>query len=161
MALRTTLLAAVAALAPASAIAQGATPSPLTEPRPAVAPRPMLGGPGNISSAARADQVEIRIKDLHARLKIMPDQEPQWSAFTDVMRANARRMSEHYRTGNPQDMTAPEALQRYAQIARAHSDEITALLAPFQILYAALSPAQKKLADEAFRSFQRRGTIHG
>ena len=161
MAHRITLLTAVVALAPALALAQATSPG-APAPSPAIAaPGGMLAAPGNISPAARTDQLEVRIKDLHARLKITPDQEPQWSSFAEVMRANARQMGELYQSGNPQRMNALEALQHYARIARAHSDEITALVSPFQTLYASLSPPQKRLADEAFHSFQRGGRLRG
>ena len=57
------------------------------------------GGPApatKASSKDRAtsseDRVEARIKDLHAKLKITPEQEDQWSKVTQVMRDNTKKM---------------------------------------------------------------------
>ena len=151
---RLNLLVAVIALAPCLAMAQATPPTTPATGEAATAPRPR-------PPAVRADQLEIRIKDLHTRLRITSAQEPQWTAFADVMRANARQMGELYQTGNPQTMTAVDALQHYAKIAQAHSGEITGLVAPFQSLYDSMSPAQKKQADEAFHSFGRRDRARG
>ena len=114
-----------------------------------------------MSAAARIDQLDLRIKDLHARLKITPAQEPQWTAFTNVMRANATRMGEMYQSGNPQTMTAMDTLRHYAKIAQAHSEEITNLVAPFKALYDSMTPGQQKIADEALHSFGRREQMRG
>ncbi len=162
---RFTLLAAVIALTPGLALAQAtspATPTPLEAPAPATATTPpsipttTAIPPGRARSpAARLSQLDSRISDLHTRLKITPAQEPQWTALTNVMRANATRMGEMYQSGNPQTMSAVDSLKHYARIAQAHSEEITSLVAPFQTLYEAMTPAQQKLADSAFHSAGR------
>ena len=165
-----TLIAASLLLMPGLAMAQAtspATPTPLAGPPPAtVAPSlvpaaGLLATPRVISRQARTDQLEIRIRDLHTRLRITPAEEPQWAAFADIMRANAKEMGELYRAGNPQSMSAVDALQHYAKIARAHSAEIDSLMVPFQTLYNEMDAAQKKLADDTFHSFGQRGRAGG
>ena len=57
---------------------------------------PMMGGPGHMGMMrmmGMADHVEGRIAFLKAELKITEAQMPQWNAFADVLRENARRMS--------------------------------------------------------------------
>ena len=157
---RLILFAAVIALTPALAVAQTTLPA-----TPALqdAPSSTIVMPARraMSAAARIAQLELRIKDLHNRLQITPAQEPQWTAFTTVMRANAARMGEMYQSGNPQTMTAMDTLRHYAKIAQAHSEEITNLVAPFKALYDSMTPAQQKIADEAFHSFGRREQMRG
>ena len=113
------------------------------------------GVPGQPSAAAREDQLETRIMELHARLKITPAQEPLWTAFTKVMRDNAAAMGEVYRNGGDmRTMPAPAALNQYAKISQAQADGIKNLTAPFQALYDSMDAGQKKSADEAFRNYR-------
>ncbi len=113
-----------------------------------------------MTPAARVDQVEARIASLHTRLKITTEQEAQWAAFTTVMRANAKQMGELYQTGNPQTMSAVEAMRHYAKISQAHAEEIDNLVIPFEALYNMMAPAQKKAADDAFHTVGRNGRPH-
>ena len=55
--------------------------------------------------------VEGRIAFLRTELKITDDQSPQWNAFADALRANARRMTEmHGMMGQGASPSAPERL---------------------------------------------------
>jgi len=112
-------------------------------------------GPG-VALAAKGSgeaRVEVHIADMHAKLKITPAQEDQWSKVAEVMRENARSMDalarsrfEHAKT-----MTAVEDLQSYGEITDAHADGIKRLTPVFAALYASMSDAQKKEADAMFR----------
>ena len=108
------------------------------------------------SPAAQSDQVETRITELHARFRITPAQEALWATFTKVMRDNSTRMGGLYLSRNPQTLSAPDALAHYAAISRAHAEEIDNLIPPFGALYESMDTTQKKAADEAFHSFERR-----
>lgn len=108
------------------------------------------------AAATRAGELDTRIAELHARLHITPAQEALWADCTKVMRDNATQMGELYRAANPATLSAPDALDHYARIAQAHADEIKNLVVPFQALYGNMDATQKKVADEAFRSFERR-----
>jgi hypothetical protein len=138
------LLAAGPALAQAPA-APGAAP-PGAE---ASSPSRPARGPGS---------VEARITELHQNLRITAQEEPQFRAFADVMRANAAQMNQVYQAGAAEATTgnAVDQLRRYADVTREHADEVQALLPPFQALYAALSPEQQHLADQMFRQAQER-----
>jgi hypothetical protein len=100
--------------------------------------------------------VENRIRDLHSRLRITGAQQPQWDAFTQVMRENAAHMQQVFaeRSHLPA-MSALDDLRSYAAIAEAHAEDMQRLVPAFQALYDALSPEQKRLADATFRQFQR------
>jgi hypothetical protein len=101
--------------------------------------------------------VEQRIKDLHAALKITPDQDPKWNEVAQDMRENAAAMDKLIaanRTTPPQNMTAVEDLKMYQKFAQAHVDGLKNLISSFDRLYAAMPDAQKKIADVVFSSPQ-------
>ena len=124
--------------------AQNAAPS-----APAQATRPERGA---------ATQVEGRIAGLQSRLKITPAQQPQWDAFANVMRENAAHMEtlQHERAGKVATMNASEDMRSYADVARAHADDLQHLAAAFDTLYADMTPDQKAAADRTFHEFQGR-----
>lgn len=130
-----------------AALAQDAAPSSA----PVQAARPERGG---------AVQVERRIAGLQRRLKITPDEQPQWDAFAAVMRQNATHIEalQHDRAAKVATMTAPEDMRSYADVARVHADDLQRLATSFDALYAAMTPEQKATADRTFHEFQgRRG----
>ena len=110
------------------------------------------------SKASAIDNVEARIKDLHARLKITPAQEDLWNNATQVMRENAKTMDalRRARSEKAQTMTAVEDFKSYGEISEAHADGIKKFVLVFSALYDSMSDAQKKNADTIFR----RGPAH-
>jgi protein CpxP len=105
------------------------------------------------AKASHEDRVEMRIKDMHAKLDITASQEDQWTRVAEVMRDNAKAMDaltkarhEHART-----MTAVDDLISYGEITDAHADGIKKLTPVFASLYAEMSDDQKTEADTLFR----------
>jgi periplasmic protein CpxP/Spy len=120
----------------------------------AASPEPGLATAGR---ASKADRVEARIKELHAKLGITPAQEELWNNVTQVMRDDAKTMealikvrSEHTNT-----MTAVDDLKSYGEIAQAHADGLKKFVPAFEPLYASMSDAQKKNADTLFHHHGR------
>jgi protein CpxP len=110
---------------------------------------------GKGATEAKGETVEQRIKDLHAALKITADQETKWNEVAQDMRENAAAMDKLIaatRTTPPQTMSAVDDLKTYQKIAQAHVDGLKNLISSFEKLYAAMPDAQKKIADEVFRS---------
>ncbi len=145
MSIRMTMMPVVFAglLAAAPVMAQpAATPATPTSPAPAAASR-------------RDNVVERRIAELHAKLKITPAEQKPFDDFAQAMRDNAQRMDNAIGTkqANAATATAVEQMKAYSELAQAHAEEVNRLLAPFSTLYNALSPDQKKLADQSFREF--------
>ncbi|MDR5779533.1 Spy/CpxP family protein refolding chaperone [Caballeronia sp. LZ065] len=105
------------------------------------------------AASKREARTEERISELHASLKITPQQEEQWSKFADVMRDNGRTMADLYRQRVAQrsTMSALDDMKQYQQITQANADGTKRLVDAFEPLYASLSPEQKKLADTSFR----------
>ncbi len=129
------MLGAALFILPAAALAQAAPPPP-----PAAQAMPAH------------DPVEARIKSLHKQLGITAAQEPQWQAFADVMRDNAKtiRALIEQREANVQTMTAIDDMNAYAAIADAHAANVKKLIPAFSALYATMSDAQKKNTDAVF-----------
>jgi hypothetical protein len=105
------------------------------------------------ATQAKGETVEQRITDLHAALKITPEQEKQWNDVAQAMRENATAMDTlvaSNRTTPPQGMTAVEDLKTYQKFAQAHVDGLKNLISSFGTLYDAMPNPQKKIADQVF-----------
>ena len=153
---------AQSAAAPASPASQTGPASP-TGPATTAGPSVARAAASTAPEGRREGQVERRIRTLHARLKITPQQEAQWEQFAQVMRDNARnadQISAERAQRLNQQMSAVDDLQSYAEITQAHAQDVQRLVPAFQALYNSLSPEQRTLADQVFRNraerFQRR-----
>ncbi len=144
--LRTQLLLAAVVLAGGPASAQSSPP----------AEQPSVPAQGTRPERGSMVQVERHIAGLQRRLKITPAQQPQWDTFTGVMRQNASHMEamQRARADKVATMTAPEDMRSYAEVVRAHADDLQRLVPAFDGLYAAMTPEQKATADRTFHEFQ-------
>ena len=139
--------------------------SPLTAARAADAPSqaaaPTAAPPGAADAAGtEAETVEQRITNLHAELKITPEEESKWNNVAQAMRENAAAMQKlaAARTVQaPQSMSAVDDLKGYEKFAQAHVDGLKNLLASFEVLYNTFPDAQKKNADQVFQTFGQKG----
>lgn len=106
-----------------------------------------------IDRDAHEDRTEIRIKDMHAKLKITSAQEEQWGKVAETMRDDAKTLDKltQVRLDHAKEMTAIDDLKSYGEIADAHAEGIRKLTPVFADLYASMSDAQKKEADTLFR----------
>jgi hypothetical protein len=116
---------------------------------------PMMGGPGRIGMMGMmgmAEHVEGRIAFLKTELKITEAQMPQWNAFADALRANARRISE-MRTIMMQggmmsqdgaSISALDRLDRMEKMMSGMLDAVKGIRAALAPLYAVFTEEQKK-----------------
>jgi hypothetical protein len=160
------LLASAVGLSPALALAQTTGAAPSATDAPAATTNPQAPPPPAQTKRGQQmqDRVEQRIKDLHERLQITPQQESQWNAFAGVMRANAQHMDQLLaeRIKNRRSMNAVENMRSYTAMAEAHAQDMQQLQTAFETLYNSFSDSQKKLADDAFRDWQgRHAPAHG
>ena len=155
MSIRLTMMPALVAglLAATPLMAQTTPPTTATTPSPAAAPAATT--PAAAPATHRDAMVERRITELHAKLKITPAEQKPFDDFAQAMRDNAARMDQLVsdRHTMVQTATAVDQLKSYSDMAQAHAEEVSHLVAPFSTLYAALSPEQKKMADQSFREF--------
>lgn len=102
---------------------------------------------------AHEDRTELRIKDMHAKLKITSTQEEQWAKVAQAMLDDAKTMDAltQARADHAKTMTAIDDLKSYSEIADTHANGIKKLIPVFADLYAGMSDAQKKEADTLFR----------
>ena len=99
-------------------------------------------------------RIERHIMDMHGKLGITPAEEGAWTAFAQTMRDNATDLDmqiQHRQTGSAK-ATALDDLNAYAMVAQAHADGVKKLASAFEPVYAAMSDAQKKVADGVFVS---------
>jgi protein CpxP len=110
------------------------------------------------ATQSKGETVEERITNLHAALKITPDEETKWNGVAQAMRENASSMDKLVaanRTTPPQNMSAVDDLTTYEKFAQAHVDGLKNLISSFKTLYTAMPDAQKKTADEVFKTSGR------
>lgn len=104
--------------------------------------------------------VDARITDLHSKLRITAEQEPQFTALADVMRANARAMDTILeQRAKDTDSTAVNTVRWYARLTQAHADTVNKFVPAFEALYAVLSEGQRKTADAMFQHFAQRSPL--
>ena len=155
-----TLLAGVAAAAaqtPQDQTAHHPDPaSPAAAPGGAMPPmnmgnmmRRMMGG-GEGMAMMPGQHIEGRVAFLKAELGITDVQMPQWNAYADTLRANGRgmqgMMAKMMQAGMP--TTAPARADAMMQMMTAHLEAMKPMVSAGKALYAVLSDAQKKMADE-------------
>jgi hypothetical protein len=102
--------------------------------------------------ALTGEQIEARIKHLHAKLTITPEQEELWNNVAQEMRDNAKTMDDliKARAANGATANAVDDLKSYSEIAEAHADGLKKFIPLFEPLYASMSDDQKKNADRLF-----------
>jgi len=142
-------IAVAAAVLLAFFVLASATPSLAASPEPGMA---------KAGKASKTERVEVRIKELHAKLKITPAQEGLWDNVTKTMRDNAITMEAliKARSEGAGTKNAVDDLKSYSAIAEAHADGLKKFIPAFEPLYASMSESQKKDADTLFHR-QRRG----
>jgi uncharacterized protein with beta-barrel porin domain len=139
---------ALALLVP-SAFAQ--TPAPAA---------PMAAPAAAPASPQKLSKVEDHITKLHAALGITSAEEPQFQAFAQAMRDQNEAMYAARENKVDTDLTAPDEMQRYADMAQTHADAIKTMLPTFKSLYDSLSDAQKKKADKLFAHAHTKKMAH-
>ena len=105
------------------------------------------------ATETKGETVEQRITNLHAAMKITPDQEKNWNGVAQAMRENAAAMDKLIaanRTTPPQNLSAVDDLKTYQKFAQAHVDGLKNLISAFSTLYDTMPDAQKKVADKVF-----------
>ena len=140
-------------------------PAPAATPGMPMAPTtdmPSAGGPGAMQmmqmrqggqmmpGMMQFEHIEGRIAYIKAELAITEAQAPQWNAFAEILRTNAKSMREGMakmmQTGMP--TTAPARADAMVQMMTMHLDGMKSMATAGKALYAVLTDAQKKLADD-------------
>jgi hypothetical protein len=113
--------------------------------------RMMMGEEGMGGMAMMAGHVEGRLAFLKTELKITEGQLALWNRVADEIRANAKSMGAMMSGGmsaGSQTATLPDKLALREKMMTAHLEALRRFKAAVDPLYAALSPEQKKTADQ-------------
>jgi len=96
------------------------------------------------------EHVEGHIACLRTEIQITDAQLPQWNAFADVLRKNAKVMSEARGKMMPAAtaMSAPDRMDQEVKKLTEQLEATKATSAATRALYTALTDVQKKTADE-------------
>lgn len=156
------LSAAVAMLTTAAAVAQQPA-QPMAGHMMGQGMMPMMG------MMNPAQHVEGRLAFLKTELKITDAQAPQWDAYAEAMRANAKRMGElmdeamssgmmghgmmmdqgmAMQGQSAPRMSLPDRMNWAEQHMTAHMEMLKAIKGPTIQLYSVLSDEQKRMADQ-------------
>ena len=122
---------------------------------------PAAGAATTTPEQAEQQAAEQRIQTLQAALQIAPPQMAQWTSFAQAMRDNATATDALFRSraASAATMNAVDNMKSYAAVARSYADNTQKLSDAFGALYAALSDAQKQVADRLFRQQAEHQTV--
>ena len=117
------------------------------------------GGHGGFMRGG-AEHVEGRIAFLKTELKITDAQAQDWNKVADVMRDNAKALTQlrdEARANGDKPQTAVERLGTFERFAQARAKAITAFADAFKPLYDRMSDDQRKSADALLAPQHHRG----
>lgn len=107
-----------------------------------------------------AEHVEGRIAYLKTELKITDAQAQDWNKVADVMRENAKALTQlrdEARANGDKPQTAVERLDTFERFAQARAKAITGFADAFKPLYDRMSDDQRKSADALLAPQHHRG----
>jgi Spy/CpxP family protein refolding chaperone len=122
---------------------------------------------GQHAARLPGERIEARIAYLKTALKITDAQQPQWNAFADTLRKQAREMDQRIQARRSQRAQGPkhakptaiDRLQFRQERLAASSARLNETLMVAKPLYAALTPEQQTVADELLAP-RRHGMFH-
>jgi hypothetical protein len=113
----------------------------------------MRAGGDDMPGMGMVDRVEGRIAFLQAELKITPAQAANWNLFATALRNTAQRLSgPRMALMGAANQTMAQRLAAQEQWLTARLEGTRALRTAYTSLYASLSDAQKRTADELLTS---------
>jgi uncharacterized small protein (DUF1192 family) len=103
---------------------------------------------------AAVDHIEGRIAYLKAEIAVTDAQLPQWNAFADALRANARTAPDQHRAMMNGDAggNLPDRLAALETRLTARLEAAKAIAEPTRALYGVLTEQQRQQADELMSS---------
>ena len=108
------------------------------------------------ATSTKPETVEQRIVTLKTALKIMPDQEPKWTAVAQAMRDSSVQMEKLVATKRaipPEKTTAVDDLKTYQEFTEVRLDGLKKVNSSFKSLYDSMPAEQKKNADMVFEKY--------
>lgn len=110
------------------------------------------GGPGGMRASMRMDpaqRAERHLGFLKDQLKLTPEQEPLWQAFAEKAKAEAGKGFQAMRDqAADANLSAPDRMAKMQTLMQERVNAMSGVHDSFNRLYAALTPEQKKIADQ-------------
>ena len=111
------------------------------------------------------ERVEAKLAYLKTALRITPEQQPQWDAFANTLRNQARAQDQRIQEWRAQrdqrdERQRPTAIHRLERRQKFYTialENLQQRISAAKPLYAALTPEQQQIADEVLASHGGRG----
>lgn len=114
----------------------------------------MQGDPGAMMMRMMAEKamqpfrhIEGQIAFYKAELQITDSQAPQWNAFADALRQNAKTLQQAMMAAMPASRPVPEQMEQRIALLTTQLNAAKAVHAAAEPLYARFTPEQKTRAD--------------
>ena len=120
---------------------------------PVYASEPVSGAPGGMTQQHPDPvvNVEKRLARLKDELNITNDQAQVWAAYAEKTKSNVKDIRDRMNEAmHDQAQTAPERFDRHIELMRKRLASFEKMDDALKQLYAALTPAQKAIADRHF-----------
>ena len=131
--------------APIVALAALAAPALAQAPAaPDYEPAPQSGRPDPVAYAQR------NLQSLRTRLALAPAQANAWNAFVDAVLNQSRDMQAQMTQMAQAPASAPDRMDRMAQMMRRNADGMASVARALRQLYSQLDPNQRSIMDQEF-----------
>lgn len=124
--------------------------------------RPAANAPEDIAQATEAGRqdraafAQKRLAKLKSELRITPEQEAQWSAFSETVLLLMEQWKTAHQQARSAPVSAPERIDRQIERMRQSVATFEVMGQAAKELYAGLSPEQRQIADEKLLRWQGR-----
>lgn len=121
----------------------------------------MRGGHGMMAAADPAANQDARLAAMKTQLQINASQEAAWQSFATAAKQQSAAMQALRTQMQQSNMTAPERMAQRSAMAQQREAAMAPVTSAFNVLYAALTPEQKTIADQSFGMMGGRGGRFG
>lgn len=115
-----------------------------------------IAAAGRHSEAERQALIDQRLAQLKDELKIMPNQEGAWQAYSDTMKQTMQRPARPDARQGQAQLTAPERMARHIERMKQRLAKMEVMATAMQNLYAQLTPEQRTIADMHAARFNKK-----
>ena len=116
---------------------------------------------GGWQASVRGDGADVHLSNLKAQLKITAAQEDAWQTFAAQAKQQAASMQAMRAQMQTATGTAPEQMGQHAAAMQQRAAGMATMTSAFGVLYAALTPEQKTIADQNVGMMGRHGRGFG
>jgi protein CpxP len=102
-----------------------------------------------------AAYAQKRLSRLKSDLRITPEQEPQWSAFSNTVTQQMQQFKAAHQSRKDLPAKAPERIDRQVEMMKQRVASFEVIAQAAKNLYASLAPDQQQIADQRLLSWHR------